>query len=289
MSMSMNARNKSRKLITMLVLIIGVIGLFSPTHAAPMGKLYVVGVGPAGPDLTAPRALSIIKKADFYLCSPRLPERFDQFKEYIDPSKFAFNPWENIFLDNIEMKDAPACAQAREKQRKKVHDFVLEKIREGKTVVMMDGGDACVYGPTLSHLLVGLDERYYEVIPGMGAFNAAAAALKRSMTCDGSRFALLTSPQSLLGQEHEFNENILEDLSKYKSTMVFYMSLRKLKELTEKMSAFFAPDLPVAVVYYAGFADKETVLRSTLAGIETDIKTINEKWLGLVVMGECVR
>jgi precorrin-4 methylase len=186
-------------------------------------------------------------------------------------------------------KDPKSRASAREAQRKKVQNFVLEKIKQGKTVAMIDGGDACVYGPTLGRLLVGLDDRYYEVIPGMGAFNAAAAALKRSVICEGSQFVLLTSPRSLFGKEHGSSDDILKDLSKYKSTMVFYMSLRNLKALTAKMSPHFPSDLPVAVVYYAGYADKEHVLRSTLATIATDIKKIDATWLGLVVIGECIR
>ncbi len=60
------------------------------------GKLYVVGMGPAGSDLTAPRVLSIVRDADYLLCSPGLPKRFDRFAEVIDPGKVAFNPWEDI-------------------------------------------------------------------------------------------------------------------------------------------------------------------------------------------------
>jgi precorrin-4 methylase len=253
------------------------------------GKLYVVGMGPAGPDLTAPRVLSIVEKADFILCSPGMPKRFDRFGGYIDPSKVAFNPWEGILDDESRNKDPQARAAAKEKQRKKVHDFVLEKINAGQTVVIMDGGDPCIYGPALNHLLVGLDDRYYEVIPGMGAFNAAAAALKRSMTCEEARFVMLTSPKSLFGDEADPKDEILKDMSKYKATMVFYMSLKNMKNLAEKLITYYPPDLPVAVVYYAGYVDKESVLKSTLENIAQDIQQMDENWLGLVVMGECIK
>ena len=54
-----------------------------------VGKLYVVGMGPAGPDLTAPRALEIVEKADVLLCSPRMPQRFAAFGRTIDSKKIA--------------------------------------------------------------------------------------------------------------------------------------------------------------------------------------------------------
>lgn len=265
--------------------------LFS-AYGEDTGKLYVVGMGPAGHDLTAPRVLSIVEKADVILCSPGMPKRFALYEGYIDPAKVAFNPWEGIFdekADQSKKIDLQARATRIEKQRKKVQNFVLQQIKTGKTVVIMDGGDPCVYGPALNHLLVGLDDRLYEVVPGMGAFNAAAAALKRSMTCDDARFVMLTSPQSLFVGGPDSKQDILRDLSKYKTTMVFYMSLRSMKELVEKFKPYYPSDLPVAVVYYAGHADKETVLKSTLAEIEQDIKKMDEKWLGLVVIGECIR
>ncbi len=257
-------------------------------NAGKTGKLYVVSMGPAGPDLTAPRVLDIVKKADYYFCSPRMPDRFEAFKDYIDPSKVVFLPDDDA-KSSDKGKNSFSRANAREQKRKRTQAFILEKIEAGKTVVMMDGGDACVYGPTLNGLLLGLDEKYYEVVPGMGAFNAAAAALKRSMTCDESRFVMLASPRSLLGEGKEPRDDILKDLAKYKTTMVLYMSLRNLKILAAEFKKYFPLDYPVAVVYYAGYIDKETVLRSTLGQIEADVKKMDEKWLGLVVTGECVK
>ncbi len=276
-----------------LALSLAFLALTLPAHGDDKkehGKLYVVGVGPAGPDLTAPRVLSVMEKADYFLCSPRLPERFARFGTHIDPAKVAFDPWERVFDDETDKESPEARAAAREKQRKKVQDFVLEKIQAGKTVVIMDGGDATVYGPTLNNLLLGLDDQYYEVLPGMGAVNAAAAALKRSLTCDGTRFVLLTSPRSLFGSEEDpKGGDILKDLAKYKTTMVLYMSLKDMGSLAEKLKAYYPADLPVAVVYFAGYEDKELVLRSTLAAIEQDVSAMDEQWLGLVLIGDCIR
>ena len=178
--------------------------LFSTVSvAAEKGRLYVVGMGPAGPDLTAPRALSVIESADIFLCSPGMPKKFALFKKYIDPAKVAFDPWKEVrskALRKLKETDPEAWEAGIEKGRKKVQDFIRDKINAGNTVVMMDGGDPCVYGPTLYYLLKGFDPDLFEVIPGMGAFNAASAALKQSLTPDGERFILLTAPRSLFGE-----------------------------------------------------------------------------------------
>ena len=262
----------------------------SNSDGSQMGKLYVVGMGPAGPDLTAPRALGVVEKADVILCSPRMPKRFERFGMHIDPKKVAFNPWEGIFgkeANKLKKTNYEAWISEAEKQVKKVQAFIMEKLREGKTVAMMDGGDACVYGPSLNYLLNGFDEALFEVIPGMGAFNAASAALKRSMTPEDVRFVVLASPESLFGESWEKGDEVLKALSQYETTMVLYMSLSSISKVVETFEKYYSPDLPIAVVYYAGYSDKERVLKSKLKLIEEDIKKMDEKWLGLVIIGKC--
>lgn len=280
---------KRAELITAIALFLIFLISF-PVEAGKQGKLYVVGMGPAGPDLTAPRALEIVKKADVYLTSPGLPDRFDLFSDHIDPDKVAFDPWEPLReARQLKKNDYEAWEAHTEKHRKKIHDFLLEKINEGSTVVMMDGGDPCIYGPSLHHLLKGFDEDLFEVIPGMGAFNAASAALKKSFTPEDVRFVMLTSPRSLFGENWEKDDEILKDLAKYETTMVWYMSLRSIDRVAERLAKYYPPDFPIAIVYYAGYPDKEKVLKSQLDRIVKDVQQMDEAWLGLFIAGKVAK
>ena len=261
-------------------------------RAAEPGKLYVVGMGPAGPDLTAPRALAVIEKADVLLCSPRMPQRFAAFGTHIDPRKVAFDPWEKILgneVRDLKKKDPTLWAKERDARIEEVQGFILERLKEGKTVALLDGGDPCVYGPSLQYLLQGFDDARFEVIPGMGAFNAAGAALKRSLTPENARFVFLTSPESLFGESWEKDDGILKDLAKYETTMILYMSLKTLDRIAERLSRYYPADLPIAIVYYAGYSGKETVLRTRLGSLLKDVKAMDENWLGLFVAGACAK
>ena len=261
----------------------------SVCFAGNTGKLYILGMGPSGPELTAPRAIAILEKADVILCSSRMQKRF---WKHVDPNKVAFNPWEGIHGEEagkLRKTDYPKWIARVEKQKKKVQAFILQHIENGKTVVMLDGGDPCVYGPSLFWLLKGFDDRYFEIIPGMSAFNAASAALKRPMTGENTQFVMLTAPFSLFGDSYEKADEVLQDLSKYKTTMVFYMALSSMDKLVEKFKKYYPPELPMAVVYYAGYPEKERVLRSTLGTILDDLKKVDEKWLGLLIIGECAK
>ena len=253
------------------------------------GKLYILGMGPSGPDLTAPRAIAVLEKADTILCSLRIQKRFGK---HVDPNKVAFNPWEGIHGEEagkLRKTDYKKWIVRVEKRKKKVQGFVLQQIKAGKTVVMLDGGDPCVYGPSLYWLLKGFDDQHLEIIPGMSAFNAASAALKRPMTGENTQFVMLTAPFSLFGDSYEKADEVLQDLSKYETTMVFYMALSSMDKLVEKFKKHYPPELPMAVVYYAGYSEKEQVLRSTLGTILDDLKKVDEEWLGLLIIGECVK
>ncbi|MCD6262007.1 MAG: tetrapyrrole methylase, partial [Deltaproteobacteria bacterium] len=145
------------------------------------------------------------------------------------------------------------------------------------------------YGPSLYWVLKGFDDRNFEIIPGISAFNAASAALKRPITGSGTRFVMLTSLFSLFRDHHKDSDDILKNLSKYDITMVFYMALQSMDKLVKEFKKCYPSDLPVAVVYYAGYQDKQKVLRSTLGNILDELKRVHETWLGLVVIGNSVK
>jgi len=202
------------------------------------------------------------------------------FAQYIDPGKVAFDPWEGIHgkeACQLRKTDYGKWLQRVEKRKKKVFNFVMDAIYKKKTVVMLDSGDPCVYGPSLYWLLKGFDHRYLEVIPGISAFNAASAALKRAMIGEGINFVMLTAPHSMFGRSFEKGDGLLKDLSKYNVTMVFYMAISSMDKLVEKFGKYYPSDLPMAIVYYAGYSDKQMVLKTSLGTVLDDLKKCNEK------------
>ena len=279
------------KFIAVLIfaIFVSVYLLASPANAKPEGRLYVIGMGPSGADLTAPRGLAVLEKADIFLCPPYIQKNFAQ---YIDPGKVAFDPWEGIHgkeACQLRKTDYGKWLQRVEKRKKKVFNFVMDAIHKKKTVVMLDSGDPCVYGPSLYWLLKGFDHRYLEVIPGISAFNAASAALKKPMIGEGINFVMLTAPHSMFGRSFEKGDGLLKDLSKYNVTMVFYMAISSMDKLVEKFSKYYPSDLPMAIVYYAGYSDKQMVLRTSLGTVLDDLKKCDEKWLGLLIIGNAVK
>ena len=256
--------------------------------ASGQGMLHVLGMGPGGPDLTAPRALETLQEADIVLGHR---DTYEKFREYIPEEKYAFNPWEGIHGGNatkLRKRNRAKWLERVKKRRKELRDFALERIQRGEDIVIMDSGDPCVYGPALYWLLQDFPREHLEVIPGMSAFNAASAALEQPMVGEAG-FVVLTSPRTLLQENGELDSQFFEDMAKYEPTLVLYMALKTMDQLVRQMKEEgYSGDHPAAVVYFAGYPDKEKVLRGTLENIVQKVKSQEEDMLGLVIIGEAV-
>ncbi len=67
------------------------------------------------------------------------------------------------------------------------------------------------------------------------------------------------------------------------------MSIRSLDRGVDRFKKYYPPDLPIAIVYYAGYPGKQRVLKSRLGNILKDVQKMDEKWLGLFVAGKCAK
>jgi precorrin-4 methylase len=229
--------------------------------AQEKGRLYIVGIGPGASDLITLRGISTIKKAQVIICSEEVESWFTQYligKEIIT----------QFFGD-----------KGTKAHKRKLVAGIEERLSQGKDVALLEYGDPCIFGPTME-LINHLHTFDITVIPGVSAFNAAGAALKRTMTPEDAKFAMITTAENLLK-----NDGLLKDLSKYQAIMAVYCGLKKADRLFASLKQHYPPDLPVAVVYYAGYPHKEKVVEGNIENIMEHIRNEKEKHLGLILIG----
>ncbi|HMB30544.1 MAG TPA: SAM-dependent methyltransferase, partial [Desulfohalobiaceae bacterium] len=101
-------------------------------------------------------------------------------------------------------------------------------------------------------------------------------------------FVILTSPHTLLNKKNSSSSNLFKDLSNHNPTFVLYMALNSMDKIVQRLKKYYPNDLPAAVVYYAGYQDKEKVIRGTITNINEKIKKYGKEWLGLVIIGKCL-
>ena len=212
------------------------------------GRAYLVGAGPGDPGLLTARALELIASADVILYYRLIPAtalagaRPDAELRYV--GKEGRGP-------SVPQDETTALLVAR--------------AREGKRVVRLKGGDSFVFGrggeeaQALAAAGVG-----YEVVPGITAGVAAPAYAGIPVTHRDSASAVAF----VTGHEDpEKPETALDwpALAAFPGTLVFYMGVKNLPRIAERLRAGGRPgDEPAAVVERGTLPGQRTVV-STLA------------------------
>ena len=258
---------------------------------SPPGRFYVVSTGPAGPELATLKAIEIMKNADLVLCPPRTAKSFQAYLQ----GKKVEDPWKKLwsYQGKIWMKDLstfppaerPKIVALKSKERDEFVKKMQVLLKQGKRIALLDGGDPTIFSRAF-WLLKGLNPEQVEIIPGVGAYTASMAALKKAATGGGARFVLQTAPFAFFGKKDR--DGLAQALSRFNGTLVFYMGLAQIKEIVDTLKKYNPGDLPVAVVYYAGYPKKQKVVKGTLDTILAKIAPEKEKWLGMIIVGRAI-
>ena len=278
-----------------LILIMGVTLVLGPAPGAAAqpqpGMFYVVSTGPAGPELATLKAIETMKNADLVLCPPRTAKTFQAYLQ----GKKVQDPWKKLwsYQGKIWMKDLSTFPPAERPkivaQKSKERDEFVQKmkvlLKQGKKIALLDGGDPTIFSRAF-WLLKGLNLEQVEIIPGVGAYTASMAALKKAATGGGARFVMQTAPFAFFGKKDR--DDLAQALSRFNGTLVFYMGLAQIKEIVDTLKKYNPGDLPVAVVYYAGYPKKQKVVKGNLDNILAKIAPEKEKWLGMIIVGRAI-
>jgi precorrin-4/cobalt-precorrin-4 C11-methyltransferase len=243
-----------------------------PLAAIPMqGKaagLYLVGLGPGDPDLATVKSIRLIQDADvIYTFGGDIRERFAAYLKDKDVRELSFN----VFTRHSMMKakgqsggskvDPPSGA---DKERLSLFNEIRQAVKEGKQVVFIDNGDPLIYGPWVG-MLEEFKDINPEVVPGVSSFNAGLAAIKKDGTwAPNTHSVILTTdrPQS---------QDSLEALAAHKCSMAIFTHRTKFDEIIRRLKTQYAPTTPIAVVFYACFKEKQSVVNGNLETIESKI------------------
>ncbi|SEG64376.1 precorrin-4 C11-methyltransferase [Saccharopolyspora kobensis] len=155
----------------------------------------------------------------------------------------------------------------------------------GLDVARLHSGDPSVFSAVAEQMrrldAAGIP---YEVVPGVPAFAAAAAALNREFTVPGVGQTVVLTRTSARATPMPEHEN-LATLGQSRATMVLHLAVNRIEELVEELLPNYGADCPVAVVANASRAD-EIVLRATLSDIAAQVRAAGIVRTAVVVVGE---
>jgi precorrin-4/cobalt-precorrin-4 C11-methyltransferase len=248
---------------------VGILLLFCATGtavAAP-GKFYIVGMGTA-PDLITLRGVEVIKSADIILLEQ--PSEKDYWKDFIGNKEVMYCPHGSRVgygLDpkKVEDPDIRAIVENNAKLRQEAVDKVRKAVEAGKIVAALEGGDPMVYGTTFYLEMLPKDFPS-EIVPGIGAFNSMAAAVKMSPVFGYDTNSVIITMDDFTGRK-DINEKLMET----QTSMIFYTMGLNYPRLFEQLKKHYPANTPVAVVSFAGERGKQMVVRSTVGKFLTEV------------------
>ncbi len=224
--------------------------------------VYFIGAGPGAPDLITVRGLRLIERCPVCLFAGSLvPEEI-----------VAAAPDSALVMDTAPM-DLGAIIAEIEKAHSAGHD-----------VARVHSGDPSIYGATAEQMrrlnALGID---YEIVPGVPAFAAAAAAMKTELTLpEIAQTVIVTRTAGKASAMPEGEE--LERLGATGATLAIHLSIRNLVHIREALAPHYGDDCPVIIAYRATWPD-EKYIRTTLADMRDVVRAEKITRTALVLVG----
>ncbi|MBF0228546.1 MAG: uroporphyrinogen-III C-methyltransferase [Desulfamplus sp.] len=235
------------------------------------GKVYLIGAGPGDPQLITIKGMECIKKADVvvydYLAAPAL-------------LKYARKDTQIIYVG----KKGGDHTMSQEK----INQLLVDKGKQGLVVSRLKGGDPFIFGRGGEEAEALIDaDVLFEVVPGVTSAVAAPAYAGIPLTHRDytSSVSLITGHEDPLKDESSIR---WDTLAKSGSTLVFFMGVKNLPNICEKLiENGKSPDTPVALVRW-GTTPKQQTVSGTLANIVERVAKAKLKPPSLIVVGEVV-
>jgi uroporphyrin-III C-methyltransferase len=235
------------------------------------GTVWLVGAGPGDPGLLTLLAVHALSQADAIV-----------YDALVSPAVMALA---NPAAELESMGKRGGHASPRQTQ---INDRLVELARAGKKVLRLKGGDPFVFGRGAEEA-VALAEAgiRFRVVPGVtaGVGGLAYAGIPTTARNVNSAVAFVTGH----GQDGEVPDGFdWEGLARGAPVMVFYMALRQLDRVVERLvAAGRSPDEPAAVVSRA-CTPSQTVLVTTLGRLVADVAEAKPEPPSLLVVGGVV-
>ena len=158
-------------------------------------------------------------------------------------------------------------------------------------IVRLHSGDPSVYGAIGEQIDWCLaHERSWEIVPGVSAMSAAAAAAGRELTVPGtSQSVVLTRLSGRTSASMPAREGVAA-FAPYGATMAVFLSGARPDELQSELlspASAYGPDTPAVIVVRATWPD-EQVVRTTVGRLADDLRATGATMTLLVLVGEAL-
>jgi precorrin-4/cobalt-precorrin-4 C11-methyltransferase len=198
-------------------------------------QVYIIGVGPGDPDLLTVKAHRLIATAEVILYADSLiPDRMLQ-----------------------DTRSDVEIIKTSDRTLEEIVAVMIDRVRSGLVVARLHSGDLTLYSAITEqiHALRAVDITV-ELVPGIGAFQAAAAKLQVELTVpELVQTIILTRPSGRASAVPAAED--LASLAAHRSSLCLYLAARHVEAAQSQLLQHYAPDTPVAICFRVGWAEEQ--------------------------------
>jgi precorrin-4/cobalt-precorrin-4 C11-methyltransferase len=224
--------------------------------------VHFIGAGPGAPDLLTLRGKDILSRCPVCLYASSL----------VDPGILTFCPQGARIVETAPMSLDEIVAE-----------FVRAE-REGHDVARLHSGDLSVWsavGEQLRKLdTLGIP---YTLTPGVPAFAAAAAALRRELTLPEVSQSLVLTRLGGRASAVPAGEG-LTNFAKTGATLALHLSFHALDRIIAELMPHYGADCPAAIVVRATQPD-ERIVRATLGTLAAEVAKDPPERTAIIIVG----
>jgi len=224
--------------------------------------VYFIGAGPGAPDLLTVRAQRLIAAAAVVLYAGSLV-----------PAEVLAGARPDARLVDTADLDLDAI----------VAELVTAD-RGGADVARLHSGDPSIFS-AVAEQARRLDAAGvpWQIVPGVPAFAAAAAALRQELTLPGVGQTVILSRTAARATPMPPGEE-LAALAATGRTLVLHLAVQNIDQVAAELLPGYGPDCPAAVVARASWQD-EVVLRCRLADLAGEVRRHGIRRTAIIVVG----
>lgn len=224
--------------------------------------VYFIGAGPGDPELLTKKAERLIGSCPVCLYAGSL----------VPAEVVAIAPDGARVLDTAPMT------------LDETHAEIVAAHARGQDVARVHSGDPSLYGAIAEQIRrLKADGIGYEIVPGVPAYAAAAAALGQELTVPEVAQSIVLTRMAMKSTGLPPGET-LENFARTGATLAIHLGIRALREIERVLTPHYGADCPVAVVYRVGWPD-QMILRGTLADIHPKVREAKITRTALILVG----
>lgn len=227
--------------------------------------VYFIGAGPGAPDLLTIRGRELIARCPLCLYAGSI----------VPEAVVAHSPGSARVISS-----APFSLE-------EIVDLLEEADTKGEDVARVHSGDPAIFS-AIGEQIAALEARgiAYEIVPGVPAYAASAAALGRELTLPGIAQSVVLTRTSKRSSPMPDGEE-LEAFARTGATIALHLSAKAIRDVAERLAPICGADCPAAIVFNAT-RDDETVLTGTLADITEKCRKAGITRMAMIFIGRAL-